>query len=241
MLVAEQAETAFEAAVRTLQGAGLDSRWYSLPATDAYSPITGGTAAPVYVVESRLGESHVPGYDTYATAQVFWPEYPSLVLLMIIDRHREDGSIGQHAPELNLPKDRLYTRTFLLTMHTAFNALSPHNKGVLVQIYQASISLGDLIQASVMTFQVLWRFKKDGQLASISVDFEDPLIRFIARISDPVAKAIIGDVHQFPRRETPSQLRIPFDDGQGSTYLYERSSTALDEGLRLAQSYLDRQ
>ncbi|GAB4530582.1 MAG: hypothetical protein OHK0046_51250 [Anaerolineae bacterium] len=229
-----QREAVFEAAAHELQRLGLKARWYVCPA--GY-----GMELPVHTLEARLGPSEVAGYAMYGVAQVFSPEYPSLAVVYVIERHEENGSIGTHQPTFNVENDKHFSRVFLPRLFTAFNPLDPtgQQRGVLVQLYNARLSAADLIGASGYTLHLMTSFKKQGQLALIAVDFDTFLMRLVSSLAGPIAALVTKDIYQIARTRTPSALALPVEDGQGGFTSINTSSTALDAGLDIARQMLD--
>lgn len=244
MVVATQVTDAiFQKASDKMSQLGLQSRWYTIPDFDGFSSIDTQPATTVYTLETHIGPSQVPGYETYAVAQTFSEAYPSLSLVFLVERDA-DGVIGTHQPVFNIKNEDNWAGTFLPAMNRAFNPLDRaegREAGVMVQLYHASMTLGDILQASQYTFKLTSSFKKDGQLAQIAVDFDDPIMTVIGKLSQPLASLIAGgDLYQFPKTETPSQIRIPVEDGKGGYHIIDHSSTALDEGIKTAMTYLDK-
>lgn len=220
---------------------GLASRWYVIPDYEGYASITDGKC-DVYCLEAHIGESPMSGYESYAVAQLFSTKYPSLGVLFLIDRHKETGIIGEHQPIFSVENDTNFSRIFLPLMFSAFNQLcpTPTKRGVLVQIYQTKMSFWDFVHSSVYTFQLMMIFKREGQLAIIAVDFDDPLIKWVARLIGPLAGIFMGNIHQIPATKTPSNIKIAVEDGKGLYYELNKFSTAINEGFELATTYLDK-
>jgi hypothetical protein len=225
-----------------LSNSGLPSQWYVVPAYTGYGALTGERPTDVYCLEAHLGEAHrKPEYDAYAVAQLFLPNYPSLALITLVECRKEDRLPGVEQPIYSAALDRKFSRVFLRTMHTAFNALDPTGQGhsLLVQVYHAKITLGDVFGAGINTSALILRFKRDGQLAQIAVDFDDPLTMLVARVVGPFIR-LAGDVHYIPRTKTPSTLQIPIRDSGGAYHAITDNSTALDSGFEIGKTYFDR-
>lgn len=233
----------FEAASKQLCNQGLPTEWYVLPGYAGYAPLTGGAAVDVYCLEALLGESHMkPDHKTYAVLQAFDTRYPNLGLIMLVERRNSDGAPNTSTQPVYSHKiDRKYSYTFLPVMHKVLNPLDPtgRQKSLLVQSYHARITLGDLPQATVATVQIMRRFKADGQLAQVAVDFDDPLTVFIARLVRPLAAN--RDVHYLPRKASMSSVEFAIRNPTSETpYLIGGNSITLDEGFDIAHGYLDK-
>ncbi len=233
---------AFEKVTSHLCDQGLPTEWYVLPNYAGYAAVTGGESVDVYCLEALLGVSHLkPDHKTYAVLQAFDTRYPNLGLITLVERRISDGAPNTTSqPVYNHRIDNKYSYTFLPAMHTALNALDPtgHGKSLLVQSYHARITVGDLPQAIVATVRLMLRFKRDGQLAQIAVDFDDPLTVFIARLVGPLAAN--RSVHYLSRQSTLSGLEIPLRNPfQKSLYCIGNNSSTLDEGFVIAHNYLD--
>jgi hypothetical protein len=236
----EQLHKTFEDVSEQLEKAGLKTTWYTIPNMYGYESQKQNRLSETFCLEAHLGPSYIEGFETYAVAQLFSAAYPSLAVTFLIERRKANNSLSTHLPIFNAKNDKAFSGIFLPAMYKAFNHLDPSGgqRGLLVQLYNGKMSLGDFIQASVYTIRLVTRFKKEGQLALIAVDFNDPLIRFIARLSDPVAAWLASDVHQIPSTDKPSKMSIPIRDGQEG-YRLVTCTTAFDEGIALAMSYLD--
>jgi hypothetical protein len=234
-----QITTVFEDTARHLTDLNLPSHHYVIEGYSGYQSITGQPQTDVYCLEACLGPAHEkPGYMAYAVAQVFDPAHPNMALLLMVERQDGTGALHHTAPTYNRHIDRAFSYCFLPTMHTAFNILDPsgQQKGLLVQSYNARITWGDLVPASKATVLLMKRFKRDGQIAQIAVDFEDPLTTFIARLVKPLT--VNADVHYLPRTAALSSIQIPLKNPDGSLCLVGNNSTALDQGFDIARQYL---
>src|SRR5258708_7998960 len=235
-------DQALSEAVQQLDSQGLRSAWYLLPGMTAFTTITGSKSDNVYCLEAYLGPCHArPDYDSYAVAELFHPRYQSMALIFMRERRRSDGQHSEDMPTYNIKIDNRFSRMFLPVMHTAFNKLDPTGKqrGLLVQSYNAKLTLGDFPQATIMTVELILRFKRDGQLAQIAVDFSDPFITSIANLMTPVIALVGGDIHYLPRRSSASTLRFPVRQNDSCRVIGE-NSIALDEGIQIACAYFDR-
>lgn len=226
-----------------LNDLGVESISYTLPDYDGFAPAIAAPCSNIYCVESFLGHSHnKKNYKSYAVAQIFDPRYPNLALITMVERRDEDGAPNlDEAPAYNPAIDNVFSNIFLPVMHSAFNELDPtgQNRSLLVQSYNARITLSDLPQATLVTIKLMRRFKSDGQLAQIAVDFADPLTRFVAHLVKPFAS--IGNIHHLARVEQPSAIEIPLNNPTGgSPYRIGNASAVLDEGLAIARDYLDK-
>jgi hypothetical protein len=233
----------FEQAVQRLQQLGLSATWYVIDHFTGFASITNRPAVTVSCLEVCLGPSHAkPDYDAYAVAQTFHPDYPNMALIFLIERHRETGTLNPDPATFSVEIDRKYSRIFLPLMHTAFNQGDPsgQGRGLLVQSYHSQMTLGDLVQASTYSWRLLLRFKRDGQLAQIAVDYYDPYSTFVANLIRPLMGLVGGDVHFIRRTEQNSVIQMPVQNPAGGYFLVGDNSTALDQGIRLAMTYLDR-
>lgn len=236
-------EAPFEATCQRLNQQGVPTEWYVLQGYTGYAAVSGGAAVDVYCLEAFLGESHLkPDHKTYAVLQAFDTRYPNLGLITLVERRNSDGAPNLTSqPVYNHRIDNKFSYTFLPIMHVALNQLDPagQQKSLLVQSYHARITLGDLPQATVATVRLMRRFKSDGQLAQVAVDFDDPLTVLIARLVGPLAAN--QNVHYLPRGSTTSELQIPLrNPGTETPYLIGNNSTTLDEGFAIAHDYLDK-
>lgn len=229
-----------EQTANQLRASGLSAEHYCIPSFSGYSPVMQVPQTDVYCLEARLGPTYQrAGYSSYAAAQIFDPEYPSMALILMISRQDEDNSLDSVQPVYTPGLDKAFSDVFLPLMHTAFNSLDPTggNKGQLVQAYNARMTLSDFPQATVLSVKIISRFKKDGQLASIAVDFEDPFQTAIAKLLKPMR--FIRDLHHIPRTAQRSAIQIPFKSSTDTPYLITDSSTALDQGFAIAKRYLN--
>ncbi len=220
---------------------GLPGDSYTVPAFEGYRALTGGPV-DVHCLVVSLGPSPAnPSYDSYAVAQSFLPGFPSIALVFLVELRRVDRRPNPERPVFNIRTDGRFARLFLKKMHTALNPLdlSGGNRGLLVQSYNASMTLADLLQSTLLSLQLLFCFKKDGQLAQIAVDYDHPLIVFVAKVIRPLIR-FVGDVHLFPKTTRPSDVRIPLRRPDGGYYLLGTNSTALDEGVNVAKRYMEK-
>jgi hypothetical protein len=239
MAIYTQISTVFEETARRLTAANLPTHCYMIPDCPHYGSITGRPHTDVYCLECQLGPAHhKPGFTAYAVAQVFDPAFPNLALIFMVERDDLTGAPHSTIPTYNPQIDHAFSYTFLPIIHTAFNVLDQTGKqnGLLVQSYNARITLSDLPQAGKATVSLMRRFKQDGQLAQIAVDFDDPLTMFVAQLVKPLT--INADVHYLPRTKTPSDIQFPLKNRSGGYFLIGNNSTALDEGFSIAYGYL---
>jgi hypothetical protein len=232
---------AFTETTAQLEKAGLKTSWYTIPKSYGYDSLAKDRLDETFCLETHLGPSQIAGFETYGVVQVFSAAYPTLAVTLLIERSKSDGSLAEHLPIFNAENDKVFSGTLLPLMYKALNHLDPSGgeRGQLVQLYNGKMSLSDLIQASGYTMHLMRTFKEAGQLSIIAVDFNDPLIRFIARASDAIAGLFISDVHQIPSTDKPSTMSVPVQNGQGS-YQMLTFTTAFDQGIDLAMSYLDK-
>jgi hypothetical protein len=236
-------ERVFDRLAASLTGLGLPADWYVVPNFTGVRVVAGDNPVDVYCVEALLGASHSrPGYQTYAVAQAFVPQFPSLALLFVVERRESDEQPSDGLPEFDADLDRKFSTVYLPTMNVALNELDPTGrcKGLLVQAYHSKMTPSNFARASVYSWQLLRRFKRDGQLAQIAVDYSDPLVAFIASVMRPLMFLVGGDVHMIRRTPEPSTIEMPIRNPAGGYFLIRDNSTALDQGLRLACSYLER-
>lgn len=230
----------FRQVSESLTASGLSTRDYMIPDFTGYSSVTGTETTDVYCLESLLGPTHNhPGYLSYAVAQVFHPQYPNMALVLMISRNDQDGTLDSIQPAYNPRLDKPFSRVFLRLMQTAFNSLdvTGQGKGVLVQSYNARVTLSDVPHATIASIQILLRLKKSGQLASIAVDFDDSFMILVDKLLLPLS--IIGDIHSVPRSPQISSVQIPVKDRDENVLTINNSSTALDKGFEIAIKYLE--
>jgi hypothetical protein len=240
-LTPDQLHKTFELVAAEFERAGLTTSWYTIPSSIGYERLTHELLEKIYCLEVQLGASEVDGYITYAVAQLFSASYPTMVVTFLVERRVSDRMLASHLPIFTARNDKVFSGIFLPIIYKAFNHLDPSGgqRGVLVQLYHGKMSLSDLLQGLVYTIKLILRFKKEGQLAIVAVDFNDPFIRWIARVSDAIFAFMSSNVHQIPSTAELSSVEIPILDGSGN-YKTLRFSTALDQGIALAASYLDK-
>lgn len=239
-VVFEHIQSLMSQAAIHLTADGLPSEWYMLPNCSGYAPVTGEPTTDVYCLEARLGPTHQrPGYSSYAVAQIFHPHYPSMVLILMISRRDEDGALDPVPPVYNPGLDKVFSSIFLRQMQTAFNSLDPggQNKGLLVQSYQASITLSDIPQATIASTAIVLRFKEYGQLACIAVDFADPFTKLVATLLSPLKS--IRNMHFIPRTAEISAIQIPLRSNGDEPYHINDNSMSLDRGFHIAMDYFE--
>lgn len=219
---------------------GLPAQRYTIPAFAGYSAL-GPALTDVECVEACLGPTPgKPGYKSYAVAQTFLPRYPSLALTFLVELRDTDRSPSGTPAKFGIEVDKKFSTLFLPFMHTALNPLDPTGqaRGLLVQSYNAEMTLADFVLASYYSAALVLRFKRDGQLAQIAVDYFDRLSRMIAGALQSLGR-LVPNIHLLPRTSEPSTLQIPIRDQHDGFRLLSSSSTALDAGFRLAFLYLD--
>jgi hypothetical protein len=215
---------------------------YVIPAFEGFSSFTGGPT-DVYCIESRLGESaKCEGYSTYIVAQSFSSKYPSLVVTFVVDLRDSDRQPSDKLAKIDRRIDRKLSTIFLPAMFTLLNQLDPSGKerGLVVQSYHSEMALGDLIHGSLYTLQLLARFKRDGQLAIIAVDFADPILLAMSAAIRGATKILGGDIHLISRQSTLSEIKLPIKKPGDGYYLVGGNSVALDAGLEKASSYFNK-
>lgn len=238
-LTAETLMAHVHAVERDLQAQGLQTRSYSIPDFDGYEAVTGGRA-DVYCLEVRLGHSHKQqGTSAWAIAHLPDPRWRNLCFISMVEREDSTGApVASRLPVYNRRIDRVFTEVFLPVMMSAWNGLDPLRRaqGIIVQAYTSRMTLGNLIPATWLSLGILFRFRRQGQLALIAVDFDDPWIDFIARLMRSVGSR--RGVHLLARREPRSRLRVPVLDDSGGLHVLSPHSTAVDWGFEIAQGYL---
>lgn len=227
--------------VASLNSRGLPAQRYTIAGFTGFAAL-GIEETTVEHIEAYLGPSPgKPGYKSYAVAQTFLSRYPSLALTFLVELRDSDRSINPSPAKFGIEVDKKFSTVFLPIMHTALNSLDPsgRNRGLLVQSYNSEMTLFDFVQASYYSTALLVRFKRDGQLALIAVDYYDRLTRLIAGALRSLGR-IVPDIHLIPRTKTVSALQLPIPDGAGGFRPFSGHSTALDEGFRLAFAYFDK-
>src|SRR5690606_26055045 len=92
----------FEQLTEKLQETGLNTRWYTMPSSFGYSSVLEKyKSEKICCLETHLGSSQIEGYEMYGVVQVFLSDYPSLSVMMLIERSQTDNSIGTHKPIFN--------------------------------------------------------------------------------------------------------------------------------------------
>lgn len=223
-----------------LQASGLPATAYTLADCDGYAALD-AAATVVHCVEALLGPSPgCPGYSTYALAQLPFPAYPNLALTCLVSLRDGDRQPNPAPAKFSVAIDSKFSTLFLPAAFSAFNALDPsgQQRSLLVGSYSSEMLASDFWHASIYSYKVLQRFKRDGQLALIAVDYHDPYSRAIARVMK-YFRRVIPDLHLLVQTPTPSALRIPVRAADGQHRFLIASSTALEEGFRIAFQYLD--
>jgi hypothetical protein len=232
---------AYQHIVSRLNDQGLPTQSYTVPAFTGFGPVTDGLPTNVFCIESLLGPAvDRPGYSTYAVAQNFPDCFPNLALTLVVDLKDAEKQPHPAPTRLNVDLDKKLSTIFLPALYTAFNDLDPagQNHSILVQSYNSEMTLSDLLLASKYTLDLLLRYKRDGQLAMIAVDYYDPLSTTIAKFMQLGRRIFGGDIHLISRTKVVSAIKIPIASPGGQPYLVESSSTALDQGFALARHYL---
>jgi hypothetical protein len=242
LLVHTQTQPFLDLANR-LNTQGIVSECYTIPAYEHYGSLTDNRPADVNCLEAYLGPSPShPGYSSYAIVQTFLPRYPSIALTLLKELRDTDKAPHPEPSKFSIEVDKKFSTIFLPTVYSAFNSLDPsgQNRSLLVQSYLSELTLSDFLQASGYTWKLLLRFKRDGQLAMIAVDYFDPLSTCIARVMGVTQKLFGGDIHLISRTPTSSDLKIPIRNPNGGYHLITDNSTALDKGFEIAISYLEK-
>jgi hypothetical protein len=227
---------------RQLEDQGVSSEYYCIPAYEYYSLLTDNRPVDIHCLEAYLGPSPgKPGYSSYAVVQTFLPQHPAIALTLLTELRDADKQPSAEASKFNIEIDKKFSMIFLPTVYSAFNELDPtgQNRSLLVQSYLSEMTVSDFVQASVYTWKLLMRFKQDGQLALVAVDYYDPLSTFIARVMQLGQRLFGGDIHLISRTKFSSTLKIPIRNPNGGYYVIADNSTALDAGFRIAISYFE--
>jgi hypothetical protein len=229
----------FQNVISSISKLGFQAEYYSIPNYSGYSVVLNKNKDTVYCLEVKLGDSIVSGFTTYAVAQIFDSSFPTMLLVLAVDKSTDGQELGKHLPCYTRSMDKFYSAKFIPFMHTAFNELDPtgKKKGILIQSYYSKMTLGNLLAATIYTWKIITSFKRDGQLAQIAVDFDNRLIKTVATIMRPLT-GVVGDMYHIPRTSVASQIRVPIRLANGDFGFVEDHSSALDEGIRLAQTYL---
>src|SRR5262249_53065912 len=158
-------------------------------------------------------------YDAYLLAQTFHPRYPSLAILTMVERHRQTKEPSQEAAIYSVVIDHKFSGVLIPIMNSAFNDLDPtgQERSQHIQEYHAKMTYGDLVKGMGIFVKLVARFKRDGQLANIAVDYDDPLIRFVATLLRPTVGRV-GNIHWIPRTQTVSDLQIPIRNPDGGIF-----------------------
>lgn len=226
----------YKKAVDYFNGIGLAANYYVIKNCDAYSSST-NLKVDIPTLEICLDQKQQSKYHNYAVVQSFYPEYPNLLMVYAIKRD-ENGNAVSDMPIYNVEVDRNFSLKVLFHIYSAFNNLDPKgkNKSLLLQSYNAHLTLGDLALATIYSLRLL-NFRKYGQLAQIAVDYHNGFIKFIAKVLT-LFKKIIPDLHYLPRTNEMSKLSFPVMQRDGSTFYISTNSTALDKGMKIALDYM---
>jgi len=228
-----------ERTVGQLEGAGYQTRHYIVPNSNSYAPVT-GAAADIYGLEMRLGPAaNQKGVSAWGVAHLPDPEWRNLCFMTMIEREDASGNpLLTRSPVYNVSVDQALDYVFIPALFTAWTELDPRGKrqGVVVQAYQAAMTLSNLPNATRASLHIIRRYKRDGQLALIAVDFDDPLITFVAKLM--TLGPGTSNIHFYPKTKIPSAVTIPIPDGSEKVVQMGGHSTALDEGFATARRYL---
>jgi hypothetical protein len=233
---------AFSRLAARLRAEGLRAESWVVPAFDGLRAYNGGSASDAHGLTLDLGPSAgARERSTYALAISPLRAHPNLALTFLVSLSEADCAPCPAPAVFDLSVDRAFSTIFLPTLFTELPALDPTglNRGVIVQSYDARLAPSDLLHAAVYTGRLLFRFKRDGQLALIAVDYDDALQRLIARAAGAL-RLLLPDVHLIPRAAEASAIPIPIPRPEGGHHLRAASSAALDAGLAVALSYLRR-
>jgi hypothetical protein len=236
-------DIAFDRLAFRLSNLGLPTQWYIISDYKHLRAITGNETTEVSILEACLGPSaNKQGYSAYAVVLTFHPTFSNLALTLLVDLHDTERQPSADSARFSIGVDKKYSTIFLPAVYSAFNDLDPagRNRSLLVQSYNSEMTLSDFLQASIYTSRLLLRYKHDGQLALIAVDYYDPLSAFIASMMQFTQHIFGGDVHLISRTQTLSSLKIPIRKPDGGYHFIENSSTALDEGFAVAFAYLEK-
>lgn len=238
-----QRDAVFERLATRFNGLGLTSKWYTVPAFDGFASLGLKHPTDVYCLEAYLGPSPTrKGYSSYAVVQTFLSDYPSLGLTFLAELRDTDRQPSTEPAKFSIEVDKKFSTIFLPVLFTAFNELDPtgQQRGVLVQSYNSEMTISDFIQASAYSGQIVSRYKQDGQLALIAVDYYDPLSTLIANVMKLTTRLFGGDVHLITRSKQRSSIKLPIANTEGGFHLIANNSTALDQGIALARAYFDK-
>lgn len=235
--------------VERMQTLGLPAEAYVLAGCDGYAALSAGHRpagepgdAAVHCVEVLLGASPgKPGYSTYAMAQLPFFRYPNLALTCLVSLRDRDRQPDPAPARFSVAIDSKFSTLFLPAAFSAFNALDPtgRSRSLIVGSYSAQLLATDFVHASLYSYKLLRRYKRDGQLALIAVDYHDPYSRLIARALQ-YCQGFLPELHLLVRTATASALRIPVRAAGGGYHSLAHSSTALEDGFKVAFGYLDR-
>lgn len=228
--------------VAQLNERGLPSRHYTVPQFTGYNAVT-QSPVDVLCIESLLGPSPWrAGYSTYALAQTFLTDYPSLSLSLIVELADADRSLCQEPARFSYDVDKQFSTIFLPTLFTAFNPLDRvgKNKSLVVQSYNSAMTLQDFLQASLLSARIMTSFKAMGQLALVAVDYYDPITIVISRVMQAVNRVLKQPIHLVIKTNQPSSLQIPVQSMGNQYNLLRTHSTALEAGIAIAKDYFDR-
>lgn len=235
--------------VERMQTLGLTAEAYTLERCDGYAALSAGHGpagepgnAAVHCVEVLLGASPgKTGYSTYAMAQLPFLRYPNLALTCLVSLRDRDRQPDPAPARFSVAIDSKFSTLFLPAAFSAFNTLDPtgRRRSLLVGSYSSQMLATDFVHASLYSYKLLRRYKRDGQLALIAVDYHDPYSRLIARALQHF-QGVVPDLHLRVRTATPSALRIPVRAADGGYHCLAHSSTALEDGFAVAFGYLDR-
>ncbi|MEU8570053.1 hypothetical protein AB0C51_17165 [Streptomyces pathocidini] len=228
--LAASLEQALGAAVSELGRAGLSAEHYR-------------SAPDILTLEARLGPAHrKPGHSVHAVLQVFDPRWPNLSLMRVLERRDGDGRPTEESrvPVYSRGLDAALSLRFVPVVNSLLNPFDPlgREESLCVGCYQGRIAPSDALRAPAMAFHTLRTYRREGQLAVIWVDFQDPLAVPAVRLVRSLTAR--RDVHLIPRTRTPSELRTVVRSPSGRMWHVGAMSTAVDEGLALARDYLNR-
>lgn len=235
-------QQAFSHLASRLRAEGLHAESWVVPAFYGFHAYNAGSAADAHGLTVDLGPSAGSrGRHTYALALSPLRAHPNLAITFLVSLEDADQAPSPAPAVFDLAVDRAFSTIILPILFTELPALDPTGlgRGVIVQSYDARLAPSDLLHAAVYTHLLLQRFKRDGQLALIAVDYDDALQRLIARAAGAL-RPLLPDVHLIPRAAAASSISIPIPRRGGGHHLRPASSAALDAGLATALSYLRR-
>lgn len=217
-----------------MQQAGVETSYYMLDDYKGYTAVTGNKSDTVYCIEC-----HLTG-NTYAIAQIFWEDFPNLILVSLVALE-DSGEPVKNEATFTKNVDAKFSQIFLPLMYRAFNTLDPKDqlRSVVIQRYtHVRLLLEDFFPAIFYTFKLMVGASLTGQLATIAGGSNDILIRIIARMFKPFSKW--ANIHLISEQKQTSAISIAVQNRTNpmAAPFEITSSTALDECLLIAKQYV---